>query len=827
MARCEITSFSIGQLALITNKSNKTPMPATPDVISGYTVTECALVKEMLSPHEFTFTLRRDTIKKSDEFRRYDIVSNILGQKVKCEVTAKPDANTTSKLVFNGVIDKVSMKGLNLICVAHSPDADLQGTPRCRCFTNVKLEDVVKAVIPNTLPKKINIHSYAKNVVFPYIVQYNESDYDFLVRLAKRFGSFMYFNNNLVFGRIPTLPNQSIFQRDIKNYCYSASYELQTSDPNFKFEAYHYEDDLELKTTGTEYSTFSPEKLVKKATDNSTPFEANPDYCIDDPHSHPNDSEFWEDDHSVITMCGDLSNLATCTFTTYLVNLDVGNVVTINDNGPMLITSLNLTWDCDGTLSNEVTAKLLPHDNMDSDDVYPPYIDFNAYPKSSAQRAVVINNVDPKKMGRVQVQFVWQKVTSDDEKKKLPWLRIAQPYGGNQKGCYILPEIGEEVMVGFEHDNMEKPFVIGTLYHDSQDDQRKQMPENAWCEVNNDHDPKVNVGNEVKAFRTKKGHTIEFHDVNGDQNYGFIRIYNKNKPNDPNYEIVLSTDPIQKPNGNQKENYKTTSAKVKDIQARNDIGEDNSYDVGKLRLMVRSYGGDIMLDAGAGDIIMNAANIRVHATGDVTTLIDQKNVMKVKGEQFVDVKDNSLVVQGKQDILVKGDHSLEVQKKQNIVVKGDQTVNVDSNSLEVQKNQNIVVKGEDSEEYQGKVSITAKKEVDIKGESKVDIKVDQAVKFKAQSLASQTDQKTEIKASDFAAEATQSAKVKANTGLNLDGGSKADLNASHVNVEGQMTATLKAARATLDGNTNAVVKGLSVEIDASATGTRKGTWTDM
>ena len=795
----------------------------------SYTVTECTLVKELLSPHEFTFVLRRDTIAKTDDFKHHTIVKHILGQKVKCEVTAQQDANITSDLKFNGVIDKVSMKGLNLICVAHSPDADMQGTPRCRCFTNKKLEDVINAVVPATLPKKVDIYTYAKNVVFPYIVQYNESDYDFLVRLAKRFGAFMYFDgSNLVFGRIPSKPGQSVvYQWDIKYSSYSASYELQTSDPNFKFEAYHYEGDLEMKGSGSGYDLFDPKKLVEMATRKSADFEDDVNYCIDDPNSHPKDSLSWEDDLSTTAMGSDLCNMATCTFTTYLVNLEVGDVVTINDNGPMLITSLNLTWDCDGALSNEVTAKVLPHDKMNPDHVYPPYMDFNAYPKSSAQRAVVVNNVDPKKMGRVQVQFVWQKVTSDDEKKKLPWLRIAQPYGGNQKGCYILPEIGEEVMVGFEHDNMEKPFVIGTLYHDSQDDQRKQMPENAWCEVNNDHDPKVNVGNEVKAFRTKKGHTIEFHDVNGDQNYGFIRIYNKNKPNDPNYEIVLSTDPIQKPNGNQKENYKTTSAKVKDIQARNDIGEDNSYDVGKLRLMVRSYGGDIMLDAGAGDIIMNAANIRVHATGDVTTLIDQKNVMKVKGEQFVDVKDNSLVVQGKQDILVKGDHSLEVQKKQNIVVKGDQTVNVDSNSLEVQKKQNIVVKGEDSEEYQGKVSITAKKDVDIKGESKVDIKVDQAVKFKAQSLASQTDQKTELKASDVNVDASQSAKLKANTGLELDGGSKADLKASHVNVEGQMTATLKAARATLDGNTNAVVKGLSVEIDASATGTRKGTWTDM
>ena len=204
--------------------------------------------------------------------------------------------------------------------------------------------------------------------------------------------------------------NQTIFQRDIKNYNYSASYELQTGDPNFQFEAYHYEEDLELEGTGTGYNLFSPDKnqLLYKAIHGSTDFEAS-DYYIDDPLSHPNAPQVWEDDLSTATLGSDLYNLATCTFTTYLVDLEVGNVVTINDNGPMLITSLNLTWDCDGTLSNEVTAKLLPHENMNPDHVYPPYMDFNAYPKSSAQRAVVINNVDPKKMGRVRVRFIWQK----------------------------------------------------------------------------------------------------------------------------------------------------------------------------------------------------------------------------------------------------------------------------------------------------------------------------------------------------------------------------------------------------------------------------------
>jgi type VI secretion system secreted protein VgrG len=44
-------------------------------------------------------------------------------------------------------------------------------------------------------------------------------------------------------------------------------------------------------------------------------------------------------------------------------------------------------------------------------------------------------------------------------------LRVVTPYAGGGKGQHILPEIGEEVLVGFENDNAEKPFVHGAMYH--------------------------------------------------------------------------------------------------------------------------------------------------------------------------------------------------------------------------------------------------------------------------------------------------------------------------------------------------------------------------
>jgi type VI secretion system secreted protein VgrG len=93
--------------------------------------------------------------------------------------------------------------------------------------------------------------------------------------------------------------------------------------------------------------------------------------------------------------------------------------------------------------------------------VVPHYMNDDAVPICESQSAVVVDNNDPNGMSRIRVQFPWQKQMGEIT----PWLRVVTPYAGGGKGQHILPEIGEEVLVGFENDNAEKPFVHGAMYH--------------------------------------------------------------------------------------------------------------------------------------------------------------------------------------------------------------------------------------------------------------------------------------------------------------------------------------------------------------------------
>jgi uncharacterized protein involved in type VI secretion and phage assembly len=73
---------------------------------------------------------------------------------------------------------------------------------------------------------------------------------------------------------------------------------------------------------------------------------------------------------------------------------------------------------------------------------------------------VVTNNQDPDKMGRVRVRYP---ALSDELEGA--WARIATPSAGNARGLLMLPVVGEEVLIGFEHDDTTRPYVLGSLFN--------------------------------------------------------------------------------------------------------------------------------------------------------------------------------------------------------------------------------------------------------------------------------------------------------------------------------------------------------------------------
>lgn len=63
-------------------------------------------------------------------------------------------------------------------------------------------------------------------------------------------------------------------------------------------------------------------------------------------------------------------------------------------------------------------------------------------------------------VGRVKVKFAWMDPMADSN-----WARIASPMAGLSNGFMFMPEVGDEVLVAFEHGDVNRPYVVGGLWN--------------------------------------------------------------------------------------------------------------------------------------------------------------------------------------------------------------------------------------------------------------------------------------------------------------------------------------------------------------------------
>jgi phage baseplate assembly protein gpV len=72
--------------------------------------------------------------------------------------------------------------------------------------------------------------------------------------------------------------------------------------------------------------------------------------------------------------------------------------------------------------------------------------------------ATVIDNLDLLCEARVQVSLPWAPGFE-------PWARVATMMAGSQRGSFFIPQVGDEVVVVFNHGDMREPFVVGALWN--------------------------------------------------------------------------------------------------------------------------------------------------------------------------------------------------------------------------------------------------------------------------------------------------------------------------------------------------------------------------
>lgn len=70
------------------------------------------------------------------------------------------------------------------------------------------------------------------------------------------------------------------------------------------------------------------------------------------------------------------------------------------------------------------------------------------------------NEIHCDRLGRVRIRFHWQ-----DTADATCWVRVAQRSAGGGMGSQFLPRIGQEVLVQFLENDIDRPIIIGALYN--------------------------------------------------------------------------------------------------------------------------------------------------------------------------------------------------------------------------------------------------------------------------------------------------------------------------------------------------------------------------
>ena len=225
---------------------------------------------------------------------------------------------------------------------------------------------------------------------------------------------------------------------------------------------------------------------------------------------------------------------------------------------------------------------------------------------------IVTNNKDDSGAYRVKVRFPW--LPNGDESgqssQESDWCRVCTFMAGNGMGFNCLPEVGDEVLVAFEHGDIMRPYVVGSLWNKND------------AAILDNKDGK----NNSRSWKTRCGHEMTFYD-DKDGSKNSILIKSKGGAKifiDDDKKTVMIYDQSGK-------NTVTIDSQNNKIDV---VGED------KLNITTK------------GDYKIDCDNLKITAKSDIT--MDCKN-FKTNASSTFEIKGSSSgKVDGGSTLTVKG-----------------------------------------------------------------------------------------------------------------------------------------------------------------------------
>ena len=404
----------------------------------------------------------------------------LLGKKISLSYWQYGSENQVFSGIVTGLKNRKESGYGKLVITGHSPSILLENGRADRSFEQLSLSQIVKEIGVN-YPQEGKIHAEEQELnvrrVLPYTVQSQESDFGFIQRLATRYGEYFYYNGKeLIFGN----KAEAVLELSEGRELIELEFELGLRAQGFSGLAYDAEKGESIQHNAQEVQTEWKENALQAVA-----VQASKQLFGNAPKSVFSGSEKSQElEEMLLKEKEKRESLIWVRGRSRDSRLKNGSRAKLTDiNGRAMetyrIVEIRHYYNGDEYYNEFVGV---------SDVLHPPYQNSGAFPKSHEQMGRVVENADPLELGRVRVQMVWQEAGSE----KTPWIRLLQPHSGSGKGFYFVPEIGEEVLVGFQGGNAEKPYVIGAQYNGKE--------KSGYADKENS----------IKAVHTRSGHKLVF-----------------------------------------------------------------------------------------------------------------------------------------------------------------------------------------------------------------------------------------------------------------------------------------------------------------------------
>ncbi|MFL0098612.1 type VI secretion system Vgr family protein [Tenacibaculum maritimum] len=360
----------------------------------------------------------------------------------------------------------------------------LESGNRLKSWTDNTMPQIVKSILDAANMRGMIAPKTAFTI--PYQCQYNESDFAYLQRLAKQYNEWFYYEGEyLVFGK--PKEEKSPIHLEYNQEVYAAKITTQTAAVSQRAYDFNYEGNKLLEATAKN------DKITSAISEHALNAAINlyPNNVLGIPETVLAD-QYQVDNYLLGKTESALSEFDVLEAKSKYVGLEIGSVIRLSSNGKYvggtyLITEITHTQAQDKEYENEFKA-------ISSNSRYLPA------PKvapltAGSQRAIVIDHADPLHKGRVKVKMLWQ-----ENEMETNWIQVLAPDAGSSnvvnknRGYVFIPEIGDQVIIGFHHNDPNRPFVLGNLHH-----------------ANSAAGGRID--NNIKSIKTRSGHVIEFNDA--------------------------------------------------------------------------------------------------------------------------------------------------------------------------------------------------------------------------------------------------------------------------------------------------------------------------